>query len=626
MRKRIKRPKKLFTIMMLCFIAFNGLFLLISGGVYYATYSDIAYREIRATKEELLDETSQKLSNYVKGIQDTALFLVTHATVQQYLSEPVDSLYDYVAHTRDLFEQFQRIVTVKEGVLSIELYTDWMDGYPPLYDSFMHTMEDARSEGWLERLSKSDGFWIASHSDASSGDSVVSYAHRIIGLRGETMGVVKINIPDKQLFGMLDKPDALPDNDKYYVIFDARGHFIASSPPPGFDARTDAADIMQQAAGTKYSVIQSEANAQSWMLLHYMSKDVLQQSSKEIRTLIIGLLSALIVLSVPLAFWVTRRLTSPIYGIVEGMRAVEKGDFNVRMNTTSIQEYLHLTTHFNRMVQRLKDLIGRLGQEHRDRREAEVQLLHAQIKPHFLYNTLDMIHWRALDYNAHDISGMVQQLSKLFRIGLSNDKWHVTVRDELMHARCYMAIQQYRHKFSIDYTEHVESELHDAVIPKIILQPFLENTVIHGFRHRHDGSVVRVGVARHEEQGRSYVVVTITDNGCGLPAGFDLRTTGGIGIRNVADRIHMYCGPQYGVQVDPVARGAGGESGGGGSGGDSSGGDGSDGGSGSSGDAYGEAGLGAGTRVTIRLPLLAGEEEAEQLTRSLAHAYDFVGG
>jgi sensor histidine kinase YesM len=296
----------------------------------------------------------------------------------------------------------------------------------------------------------------------------------------------------------------------------------------------------------------------------------------------------LILLSIPLALWVSRKLTSPIYRIVEGMRTVEKGDFNVRMDASSIQEYLHLTTHFNRMVHRLKALIGQLNQEHRDRREAEIQLLHAQIKPHFLYNTLDLIHWRALDYNAHEISRMVQQLSKLFRIGLSNDKWYVPVRDELAHARCYMAIQEYRQNFSIEYSENVRSDLMDVIIPKILLQPFLENAVIHGFQHRSDEkAVIQVGFDQREEAGERQLIITITDNGSGLPEGFDIQTTGGIGIRNVMDRIHLYCGPKYGVRVAPGERG--------------------------------------GTQVIMKLPLIGHEAEMEQLTRSLSHEYDSLG-
>ncbi|RED61801.1 sensor histidine kinase [Cohnella lupini] len=586
MRKRFKYPTKLFTLMVLCFVGFNSLLLLISGVVYYGTYSEIAYREIRLAKKELLDETSQKLSNYVAGIQDTARFLVTNTMVQQYLSVEPESEYDFVFKSRQLYEEFQKLATVKAGLHSIELYTDWLIGYPTFQDQFMHPIKEAQAEGWLERMDRSDGYWIASHDHSSIG--MISYVHQIIGNRGEILGIVKINIPDKMLFEILDKDGSAENVPDYYVVLDSGGNYIASVLPTGITVPERADEMVNAVSGTKYSVIQSDANSQYWMLLQLISKDVFKQSGKEIRTLIVGLLSALILLSIPLAFWVSRRLTSPIYGIVEGMRSIEKGDFNVRMNASSIQEYLYLTTHFNRMVHRLKELIGRLNQEHRDRREAEIQLLHAQIKPHFLYNTLDLIHWRALDYNAHEISLMVQQLSKLFRIGLSNDKWYVTVRDELAHARCYMAIQEYRQNFSTEYAENVESDLFDAIIPKIILQPFLENAVIHGFQNRHDNAVVHVDIEQRDEIGGKQLIVTIADNGCGLPDGFDIQTASGIGIRNVIDRIHLYCGPKYGVHIASGAHG--------------------------------------GTQVIMNLPLIRNEEEMEQLTRSLSHEFDSLGG
>ncbi|RKP57312.1 sensor histidine kinase [Cohnella endophytica] len=590
MRKLAKYPTKLFTLMVLCFIGFSSLLLLISGIVYYETYSEIAYREIRTTKKELLDETSRKLSNYVAGIQDTAKFLVTNTMVQQYLSSAPDSEYDFVFKSRQLFEEFRKLATVKEGLFSIELYTDWLIGFPTFQDEFMHPMAEAQAQGWLGRMEKADGYWIESHEYPTSGSAVrmVSYVHRIIGNRGEILGVVKINIPDIKLLEILSKGTVDDRKEEYYVVMDSRGHYIASVLPPGMEAPKQAEDIAREVSGTKFSVIQSDSNSQYWMLQQLISKDVLKQSGKEIRLLIIGLLSALIIVSIPLALWLSRKLTSPIYGIVEGMRTVEKGDFNVRMKASNIQEYLYLTTHFNRMVDRLKALIGRLNQEHRNRREAEIHLLHAQIKPHFLYNTLDLIHWRALDYNAQEISQMVQQLSKLFRIGLSNDNWYVTVRDELAHARCYMAIQEYRQNFSIEYVDSVPSDLLDAFIPKIILQPFLENAVMHGFRNRDDKAVITVSLAHQEEAGDRQLIVTIEDNGSGLPEGFDVQKTGGIGIRNVMDRIHLYCGPKYGVIVVPREHG--------------------------------------GTKVIVKLPLIRHEEEMELLTRSFAHEYDSFGG
>lgn len=589
MRKRFKYPTKLFTLMVLYFIGFSSLLLLISGIVYYGTYSELAYREIRATKEELLDETSQKLTNYVKSIQDTALFLVTNSMVRQHLSVAPDNFFDYVSRNRDFYEEIQQWVTVKEGVISIEIYTDWLQDYEPIQEGFMHRIVDAEEEGWLGRMDQSDGFWLPSHDYLVSGDmiKVVSYVHRIIGVRGQILGIVKINIPDQELFDILNKRNFLSDNYKYYVVMDSQGDYIASVLPEDITVRNHLDEMVEEVSDTKYDLIQSDTNTQSLRLLQLISKEVLQQSGKDIRMLIIGLLAALIILSIPIAFWVSRKLTSPIYAIVEGMSSIEKGDFNVRMNKSNIQEYFYLTTQFNRMVYRLKDLIGRLNQEHRDRREAEIQLLHAQIKPHFLYNTLDLIHWRALDYNAHEISEMVQQLSKLFRIGISNDNWYVTVRDELAHAHCYMAIQGYRQNYSIEYVENIQSDLLDVYIPKIILQPFLENAVIHGYPHRNENAFIKVSIDHLNVARNQELLVTISDNGIGLPDDFDIGTTRGIGIRNVMDRIHLYCGKDYGVKVR-------------------------------SGD------LG-GTEVIINLPLIHREEEMKKLTRSFSDEYDSFG-
>lgn len=590
MRKLVKYPTKLFTLMMVCFVGLCSLLLLVSGFVYYETYSNIAYREIRETKSELLGEKSQNLSNYVAAIQDTALFTVTNSLVQQTLGSPPESVYDFVSKARELDDELKKLTVVKAGLQSIELYTDWLKGYLEYPSTALHNMAAAEAEGWLSRMDKADGFWIASHDKLEGGRivRVVSYAHRISGDRGKLLGIVKINIPETQLFRILTRNDAGANSDDYYVIRDSRGNYIASILPEGFETPIQEGKALQEVAGTHYSVIQTEENSEYWMLQQLIAKDVLVQSGKEIRLLIIGLLGGLILLSIPLAFWVSRRLTAPINGMVQGMRAVERGDFNVRMNASNIQEYLYLTTHFNRMVHRLKELIGRLNQEHRDRREAEIQLLHAQIKPHFLYNTLDLIHWRALDYNAHEISQMVQQLSKLFRIGLSNDKWYVAVRDEMLHARCYMVIQEYRQNFNISYEEQVEGDLHDALVPKIILQPFLENAVIHGNWQKGDKAIVKVSFEQKDDGSGKQLFVTITDNGVGVPEGFDVTRTGGIGIRNVIDRIQLYCGPKYGVQVIPAE--------------------------------------GGGTRVVIRLPIVRYEEEMEQLRRSLADEYDSIGG
>lgn len=160
-----------------------------------------------------------------------------------------------------------------------------------------------------------------------------------------------------------------------------------------------------------------------------------------------------------------------------------------------------------------------------------------------------MIHWRALDYEAKDISRMIVQLSKLLRIGLSGGRLFIRVRDELEHARCYVSIQSERLPFSIDYQEQIDPRVRGCYIPKIILQPFIENAVMHG--HPKEGKL-RIQVDMRELEGidpPSKIIICIRDNGQGLPEGWKLEETTGIGIRNVHQRIQLYCGMGYGIDI-----------------------------------------------------------------------------
>jgi len=568
MQRLYRYPMKLFTLLTVCILGFHVFFLLLSGVMIYVTYSEMAYREIRETKIELLEQNSQKLSGYVSSIQDTAVFLVTSEMTRESLSAPPESFYDYYSKSEDMYEEFQKMLSVKNGVHAIALYTDWARGFPAIQDRFLYTLQDAEEEGWLARMDRADGFWLAARPyEGLAGAKVVSYVHRMIDKRGNTLGFVKINVKERQLFDLLSggQPDGGSSaRAHYFTIKDSAGNEIASTAPE---------------SDSGYSVIHTSANSEYWQLVQLIPKDVFHENRRQTLMLTALLLGTLIAISIPLALWISRKLTRPIRAIVDGMHEVEKGNFDVRLNQTSVQEYLYLTTHFNRMVHRLKELVWRLDREHRDRREAEMLLLQAQIKPHFLYNTLDLIHWRALDYQAHDISQMVHQLSKLFRIGLSNDKWYVPVRDELAHARCYIAIQQYRHPYTITYEEDIDQAVLGCLMPKIMLQPFLENAFIHGFRNRPEQGVIRVCIERRQEGGEDQLWIVVTDNGCGLPGDYDMKTSKGIGIGNVEGRIHLFCGMRFGVAME-----------------------------------RGEAG---GTVVTIRLPYVENEEEIELLTRSL---------
>lgn len=155
-----------------------------------------------------------------------------------------------------------------------------------------------------------------------------------------------------------------------------------------------------------------------------------------------------------------------------------------------------------------------------------------------------------MDRNAEDISLMVHSLSKMFRIGLSGGRNFIRLRDELEHVRCFIDIQQARMPGrKIDYEANVPAYLKDYFVPKIILQPFIENSMKHGYEGQ-DGEVwIRIQVMQEaeEEQGGD-LLITIVDEGAGFPDQWSIEQTSGIGMKNVLERIQMYCGSRYGIE------------------------------------------------------------------------------
>lgn len=193
----------------------------------------------------------------------------------------------------------------------------------------------------------------------------------------------------------------------------------------------------------------------------------------------IGLLSLL--LSALLAYFFIRSMIRPVRRLIQEMRKLERGDFRAHMSESLTEEYTQMSYGFNHMVHRLQELMQREREASAAKREAQAGLLEAQIKPHFLYNTLDMIHWKAMDYDAEDISYMITQLGKMLRIGLSGGRMLIRLRDELEHARCYVSIQRERLPIAIAYTESIpDPAVRSYFIPKVILQPLIENSIIHG--------------------------------------------------------------------------------------------------------------------------------------------------
>ena len=328
-----------------------------------------------------------------------------------------------------------------------------------------------------------------------------------------------------------------------------------------------------QIQGGSYQIRSELSPYTGWRTVGVFSMDEVMSSVNTIVYILFTCVIISLVLVVIVSFKFSRTLTNPIFKLKRLMKQAESGDLTVRFNFQHNDEIGELGQSFNHMIARIDQLIQMVYVEQENKRTAEMKSLQEQIKPHFLYNTLDTISWMARDYDAEDIVRLVDALTNMFRIGLSHGKDIITVKEEITHVSNYLYIQKIRYKDKLNYVIHVDESLYAVEVPKLILQPLVENAIYHGVKAKRGGGTITItGVPEGEN-----LVFTVQDNGAGMPQEkveelnrrmserSVLDEQKSFGLFYIRERIQLCYGKGYGVHV--------------------------------------ESALGEGTRVTITLPL-----------------------
>lgn len=250
-----------------------------------------------------------------------------------------------------------------------------------------------------------------------------------------------------------------------------------------------------------------------------------------------------------------RSIAQPISDLCSRVQAIGDGDLTAK-TPIQAQEYEIQTLNdgFENMVGRLNQLIEQNRQEQISLRGAELALLQAQINPHFLYNTLDAIVWLIEMEKNDQAVEMVTSLSAFFRSSLSNGRDIISLREEEQHVRSYLEIQQVRYKDILEYRIEIDPELAGYEIPKLTLQPLVENALYHGIKlKRGQGHIVVTGVKQGED-----ICLTVQDNGAGMTEERLAQVRGaisnkervGFGVATVHERLQLLFGPAYGLTID----------------------------------------------------------------------------
>jgi len=284
--------------------------------------------------------------------------------------------------------------------------------------------------------------------------------------------------------------------------------------------------------------------------------DAFYQSAMTGSLLSFGILTLMVA---AFSIFLPKSFTRPITDLIGVTDMVAKGDLSARSTNDSNDEVGILAHSMNQMIEKINELLSQITKEQIRIREAELELLQSQINPHFLYNTLDTIIWLAEGGDEKRVVGMVKSLSAFFRTSLSRGRDIIPIREELLHAKSYLEIQQFRYQDILEYEIDVPDEFEDCTIPKITIQPLIENALYHGIKNKRGGGKIIISANRSGDD----FVISVSDNGIGMTPERLSEVISGLssissadntiyGLYNVNERIKLKFGDKYGITLHSV--------------------------------------------------------------------------
>ncbi|MCL6590916.1 MAG: sensor histidine kinase [Firmicutes bacterium] len=433
-----------------------------------------------------------------------------------------------------------------------------------------------RRQDWFKKIIKSEVGMVVTgvHPDNYSGillgitGTVITYAQRIIDLDSQQdLGWVLIDLD----YGFVTKMLAnlqLWDQGRI-TILDGEGMLIYGerSAPAYYRHRRfqnlylrDWGSYLYTIAGKRELISFQTVSLCGWKVIFSIPERVLQRENLFIRNFTVFLAIILLAVSIYLAVLFTRKIAGPIELLRTSMREIEKGNLNVSLNIHGMNEINELAASFNHMVAKIRGLMNSITEAEQKKKQAELNVLQAQINPHFLYNTLDSLRWLAKIRNVEEISEIISALENLLRASIGKTDQLITIGQELENVRNYLAIQLFRYGngFTVEY--QVNPQVLDYFTPRLILQPIVENAIYHGVEGVVQGKIqINIDTVESASAESELVRFEVIDNGRGIDEELarsimagkidSNQRFSGIGIKNTDERIKLNFGPQYGVAI-----------------------------------------------------------------------------
>lgn len=547
---------------------------------YYHKTASILEDEVTRTMQQTLEQASINLSSRLVHIEDISNSVFMNPKLHEYLQGNGDESAGLKLETMKNLSELVDTVQTNFNIFRVRLFVDSSKLVAGERINFF-PVDDLKNKSWYDRVIQANGgiVWTGIYPETyiDRGEAYVFSSSRLLRnpkSYDEISGVLVIDIPENLITDILQKIDISPNTDVFLLdkdnvttasidkaqlgirrSFSEEAAAALSSTPEGITKFTTGDNV------NRY-LVYTQVGSTPWKLVadvpaSEISQRVLKQNQFSLLMTILIVAAAFFILMFILLALMIRNMNRRVHKMIrviekEGIERLEVkgaagGDFNV------------LQLFVDQLIHKMKSLMEQAYRAQVLEREAQLRALQAQINPHFLYNTLDTINWIAIGRGAHDISLMIDGLAKYFRLSLSKGRDMVSVTDELSLAQVYLNIQQTRFPHSFQYSIEAGPDLHRYVMPKLTLQPIVENALLHGIRK----SKAKSGtIDIHAYKEGDELIIVVTDNGIGIEeqtlrnllteAPSRARGDGSgssYGLYNVHERIQLFSGEAYGLRI-----------------------------------------------------------------------------
>ena len=500
---------------------------------------------IRRSGDMLYAQAQSELDT-AAGIIDSALDTVDGITAKLAGSSVIRSALHRGRESDLLYQLMYRETENLNGFASIDVYDsdgariyagslDSEAGSLPVYWGVLRAAREC--EGQTMQANGADGLVIA---------------RAVYGSDGEVSGYVLVRIPQGG-FGALLGGSFGEQNDVFLLDGTWRQIYCSDSIRADETISSLRAQLLSGAAlgGGDYNVYLCQSPDTGFTLALRQPKVYTREVMATVYSTCAAMGILCLLLGLLCAWLLSRYLSKPVNELDEAMKRVEKGDYAAELSSDREDEMGRLTASFNRMTREYRQNLERSVQRERELNETELSMMQAQLNPHFLYNTLDSIKWLGVTNGVPQVAAVASGLAVLLRAGISGDRL-ITLERELELLEKYLDIQSLRFEDRFAWEIDVDERFQHCIVPKLILQPLVENSIIHGVANMDDGYIK---LSAREKSGT--LILSVQDNGVGIPQDVldwlndpDRDVPGGhLGLKNVDRIVRLYYGGDYGISA-----------------------------------------------------------------------------